>query len=126
MIEQLKSTNPIPPFRIRPEPSKSRSFTSVAVPPLEVELAVEFNIIVLLPTTTAVAEVSKLRMVPPMVIAWPPGASVLPEIRNSVSAFAVIGEALKVMFGTCCASKAVDDLETTLGNTDLRGDFPDA
>lgn len=126
MIEQNKSTNPISPLGIDPEPSKPRLFTSVALSSLEVELGVGFSINVLLPTTTAVAEVSKLRTVPLTVIACPPGTRVSPEIRNSVRAFAVIGEELKVMIGSCCVGKAVDDLEITLGNTDSRGDSPDA
>lgn len=81
----------------------------------------------LLPITTAVAEVpKKLRTVLPMVVGGPPGASVSLEIRNWVRKFAVIGEALKVMTGGCCVAKAVDSLEITLGNKGSEGKFPAA
>ena len=126
MIEHIKTTNPIFPFRFDPEPSKLATFTPVVLPPLELELGIGLNDIVLLPITTAVAEIPRLRTVPPMVIGGPPGASVPPEIRNSVCTFAVIGEALKVMTGRCCVAKAVDSLETTLGDTDASGDSPAA
>ena len=78
MIEHINTTNPISPFRLGPEPSRFGTFTPAVRSPLESELGIGLNVIVLLPITTAVAEIPKLRTVPLMMIGGPPGVSVPP------------------------------------------------